>query len=147
MELSPQSKALLDSALRESFSQLKKKGPSQVSDIHLMPRQVSGKLVVFDDDDDELAVAAISEWPEDDSVDFYGEAGRLLRSALSALQKEGALDGLPLLKPYSFVLVDEDRETVAELLLVDDDTLLLDDELLKGLDNELDDFLKKLLEE
>ena len=44
-------------------------------------------------------------------------------------------------------MVDEDRETVAELLLVDnEDTLLLNDELLKGLDEELDAFLKDLLE-
>ena len=49
---------------------------------------------------------------------------------------------------FSFVLVDDEKETVAELLLIDDeDTLLLSDELLKGLDEELDDFLKKLLEE
>ena len=33
-----------------------------------------------------------------------------------------------------------------ELLLVDDDTMLVNDELLKGLDKELDDFLKELLE-
>ena len=47
----------------------------------------------------------------------------------------------------NFVLVDEDRETVTELLLIDDeDTLLLNDELLKGLDEELDAFLKDLLE-
>ena len=44
------------------------------------------------------------------------------------------------------VLVDEDKETVTELLLVDDDTMLVNDELLKGLDKELDDFLKELLE-
>ena len=51
------------------------------------------------------------------------------------------------MKPYSFVLVDDDKETVSELLLVDDeDTMLLDDELLKGLDEELDAFLKDLLE-
>lgn len=48
-----------------------------------------------------------------------------------------------ILKP---VLVDEDKETVTELLLVDDDTMLVNDELLKGLDKELDDFLKELLE-
>jgi hypothetical protein len=53
---------------------------------------------------------------------------------------------LTILKPYSFVLVDEERETIAELLLVDDDTLLVNDELLKGLDQELDAFLKELLE-
>jgi hypothetical protein len=62
------------------------------------------------------------------------------------MQSEGRLEGLSLLKPYSFVLVDDEKETVAELLLVDDDTLMLSSELLEGLDEELDDFLKKLLE-
>ena len=51
-----------------------------------------------------------------------------------------------ILKPFSFVLVDDDRETIAELLLMDDDTLLVNEELLKGLDEELDSFLKELLE-
>ena len=60
--------------------------------------------------------------------------------------KNGSFDKLTILKPYSFVLVDEDKETISELLLVDDDTLLVNDELLKGLDKELDDFLKDLLE-
>ena len=40
-----------------------------------------------------------------------------------------------------------EKETVAELLLVDDDTMMLSEELLKGLDEELDDFLEKLLKE
>ena len=50
------------------------------------------------------------------------------------------------MKPFSFVLVDDDKETIAELLLLDDDTLLINEELLKGLDEELDAFLKDLLE-
>ena len=63
------------------------------------------------------------------------------------LKDEGALDKLCLLKPYSFVLVDDEKETVAELLLMDEEeTMLLSDELLKGLDEELDTFLKELLE-
>ena len=52
-----------------------------------------------------------------------------------------------ILRPYSFVLVDEDKETVNDLYLVDDDTMIVDGELLKGLDEDLDDFLKKLLAE
>ena len=44
------------------------------------------------------------------------------------------------------VLVDEDKETVTELLLVEEETVLVNDELLNGLDKELDDFLKELLE-
>ena len=67
--------------------------------------------------------------------------------AVMTLKDEGALDKLCLLKPYSFVLVDDEKETVAELLLMDEEeTMLLSDELLKGLDEELDTFLKELLE-
>lgn len=85
---------------------------------------------------------------EYDSDDFYKEVEPVLRSILAGLKDAGMLDKLSLMKPFSFVLVDDEKETVAELLLIDDeDTLLLSDELLKGLDEELDDFLKKLLEE
>ena len=62
------------------------------------------------------------------------------------MKNEGKFDKLTILKPVSFVLVDDDRETMAELLLMDDDTLLVNEELLKGLDEELDSFLKELLE-
>ena len=79
--------------------------------------------------------------------DFYTIVERILRGEINALKDTGVLDKLAIMKPYSFVLVDEDRETVTELLLIDDeDTLLLNDELLKGLDEELDAFLKDLLE-
>lgn len=59
----------------------------------------------------------------------------------------GVLDKLVIMKFYFFVLVDEDREIVIEFLLIDDeDILLLNDEFLKGLDEELDVFLKDLFE-
>ena len=56
------------------------------------------------------------------------------------------LDNLPVLKPYSFVLIDEDRETVAELHLVDDDLLLLDGNLMEGLNEDLESFLDNLMQ-
>ena len=84
---------------------------------------------------------------ECDSENFIAEVEPLLRSEIVALSDQGYFEKLSLMKPYSFVLVDDDKETVAELMLVDDeDTLLLNDELLKGLDEELDAFLKELLE-
>ena len=52
---------------------------------------------------------------------------------------------LQIIQPYSFVYVDEDKETIAELLLMDDDTLIVTDGLLQGLDEELNEFLKDLL--
>ena len=45
-----------------------------------------------------------------------------------------------------FILVDEEKETIADLLLMDDDTMIISEGLLQGLDEELDAFLKDLLE-
>ena len=70
----------------------------------------------------------------------------ILSNLLCNLKNRGAFDKLTIMKPFSFVLVDDDKETIAELLLLDDDTLLVNEELLKGLDEELDAFLKDLLE-
>lgn len=78
--------------------------------------------------------------------DFYESLERALSNLLCNLKNNGLFDKLTIMKPFSFVLVDEDKETITELLLMDDDTLLVNEELLKGLDEELDTFLKELLE-
>ena len=118
-----------------------------MTDIHLQPNQDSGEFVVFNDDDEELSHAIVNEWIEYGGDDFYKEVQPALSVVLNELKEEGTFDQLGLVKPYSFVLVDDEKETIADLLLMDDDeTLLLDDELLKGLDEELDAFLKDLLE-
>ena len=88
----------------------------------------------------------IEEWMTYEGDDFYENVERILSSLLCNMKNEGKFDKLTILKPFSFVLVDDDRETIAELLLMDDDTLLVNEELLKGLDEELDSFLKELLE-
>ena len=77
---------------------------------------------------------------------LIGGSADLAPSNKTNMKDAGDFDKVTILKPYSFVLVDEEKETVAELLLIDDDTILVNDELLKGLDKELDDFLKDLLE-
>lgn len=147
MEMSEQSRALILSTLKTALRRYVSEGDEMVvTDIHLQPNSESGELVVFDDDDQELSRTIIDEWVEYESDDFYTVVEPVLRSEIESLKECGKLEKLCLMKPYSFVLVDEDKETVTELLLVDEDeTLLLNDELLKGLDEELDTFLKDLL--
>ncbi|WP_178288003.1 hypothetical protein [Phocaeicola plebeius] len=148
MKMSEQSRASIVSALKTALCRYASEGDETVvTDIHLQPNSESGELIIFDDDDQELSRTIINEWVEYESDDFYTVVEPILRAEVEALKESGKLEKLCLMKPYSFVLVDEDKETVAELLLVDeDDTLLLNDELLKGLDEELDAFLKDLLE-
>jgi len=149
MNLGKQSQTAVLDALKAALGKLPlENGQSTiVSDIHLQPHLTSGELMIFDDDDHELSRAVVGEWTDCIPEEFYVQAEQQLRTLLQRLEKEGALKGLPLLKPYSFVLVDDERETVSELLLVDDDTMMLSDGLLQGLDEELDAFLKQLLEE
>ena len=148
MKMSEQSRASIVSALKTALCRYTSEGDETVvTDIHLQPNSESGELIIFDDDDQELSRTIINEWVEYESDDFYTVVEPILPAEVEALKESGKLEKLCLMKPYSFVLVDEDKETVAELLLVDeDDTLLLNDELLKGLDEELDAFLKDLLE-
>ncbi|WP_333616086.1 hypothetical protein, partial [Bacteroides pyogenes] len=117
-----------------------------VTDIHMQPDQISGLLVIYNDDDEELGSVMVKEWAIYEGDDFMEKAESALRNILDKMKDGGDFEKVMILKPYSFVLVDEEKETVAELLLIDDDTLLLNDELLKGLDKELDNFLKELLE-
>lgn len=147
MKLSQQSLSIIESAIRKAVGKYVC-GCEQtaVTDIHLQPDPTSGQLNIFNDDDEELANVMVEEWASYDSDDFLENVQPSLRNVLSKMKDAGDFDKLTILKPYSFVLVDEDKETVSELLLVDDDTMLVDDELLKGLDKELDDFLKDLLE-
>lgn len=49
------------------------------------------------------------------------------------------------MKPYSFVLENDDKEALTELFLVDDDTVILGGDLMEGLDDDLNKFLDKLL--
>lgn len=148
MKMSEQSRASIVSALKTALCRYASEGDETVvTDIHLQPNSESGELIIFDDDDQELSRTIINEWVEYESDDFYTVVEPILRAEVEAMKESGKLEKLCLMKPYSFVLVDEDKETVAELLLVDEDeTLLLNDELLKGLDEELDAFLKDLLE-
>lgn len=147
MKLSQSSVTLLEDTIKKAVSKYTT-GEEQtyVTDIHLQPDQNSGELSIFDDDDQELACSTIEEWTAYEGDDFYKNTESLLSSLLNQMNNEGCFDKLNILRPYSFVLVDEDKETIAELLLMDDDTLLVNDELLKGLDEELDTFLKDLLE-
>lgn len=147
MKLSQSALSLLQDTIKQAIGKYSC-GCEQtvVTDIHLQASQSSGELSIFDDDDDELANTTIEEWMTYDGDDFYENVERTLSTLLCNMKNEGAFDKLTIMKPFSFVLVDEDKETVNELLLMDDDTLLVNEELLKGLDEELDTFLKNLLE-
>ena len=148
MTLSSNSATLLHDALCKIATLYAGEEDQLVStDFYFMPDSENGCLFITDDNDVEIALVEIPEWKECASESFYAEVESTLREAIKGANADGELERLAVWMPYSFVLVDENRESVCDLLLVDDDTLLVTDSLLEGLDKELNDFIAQLLEE
>ena len=112
---------------------------TMLTDIHLRVSQD------YDDDDNEINRCVVEQWIENKDDDFYQHVAATLRASL--LKQKEKIEQMSILKPYSFVLEDDDKETIEELYLVDDDTVILQEELMAGLNKDLDDFLDHLLKE
>lgn len=118
---------------------------SVLTDIHLRVSQDSGELLAFDDDDREITRCVVEQWIDSKDENFYEEVAKVLRESLR--KNSDIVDSLGILKPYSFVLEDDDKENLGELYLADDDTIIIGGDLMEGLDNDLDSFLDDLLKE
>lgn len=147
MEIKEQTISQIERALKKVANKLELNVTEQkpLTDILIQVKQESGELMVFNDDDEELTRCVIEEWIENKDEDFYLQIQRVLKQAITNLKEK--MENLPILKPYSFVLIGEDKETINDLYLVDDDTIMLDGDLLKGLDKDLDEFLNHLLKD
>jgi hypothetical protein len=103
----------------------------------------SGEMLAFDDDDNEVTRCVVEQWINNNDEDFYNGVEQTLISTFSALST--IADSLGILKPYSFVLENDDKDTIAELYIADDDTVIIGKDLMEGLDSDLNLFLEKLL--
>lgn len=118
---------------------------SLVTDIHVRVSQESGEMVAFDDDDKEITRCVVEQWIENNDEDFYESVHDILTTTFASISK--TLDNLGILKPYSFVLENDEKEGIAELYLADDDTIIIGKDLMEGLDTDLDSFFDSLMKE
>ena len=118
---------------------------SLLTDIYLLVSQESGELIAFDDNDQEITRCVVEQWIDNKDENFYEEVTALLRKELHRLHD--VVDNLGIMKPYSFVLENDDKETVAELYVADDDTIIIGGDLMEGLDKDLDSFFDSLMKE
>ena len=146
MKATDQTLQQLERALRkvtEKFPETEE--ASLLTDIHIRVTQDTGEVMVFDDDDQELTRCVVEQWIDNKDDDFYDAATSAFRTVIN--KHKNSIDKMSILKPVSLVLEDDDKETVAELYVADDDTVIIDEELMAGLDKDLDDFFAKLISE
>ena len=118
---------------------------SVMTDIHLRVTQESGELMAFNDNDEELTRCIVEEWIDNKDDNFYEEIVPVFRKCLEKMKN--TIENISILKPFSFVLEDDDKESLAELYIVDDETVIIDPDLMEGLDDDLNNFLNTLLKD
>jgi hypothetical protein len=144
MSLSRETQNNLQKAIEKMAKEFITAEETRVTDFHVKVNGENGDLTIGDDENNILARVHIIEWEGvHDEVVFEKE----LRSVLAKMQDEGRFDNLNIAKPYSFVLTDDEDLDIVDLLIVDDDTLILSEDLLQGFDEEMNEFLKHLLED
>lgn len=116
-----------------------------LTDIHLEVKPGSGELLAYDDEDRELTRCVVEEWIGVESESFYADITPVLNGCIESLRTE--IDQMSILHPFSFVLVDEEHETLSDIYLVDDDQQILAGSLLEGFESELDQFFADLMKD
>ena len=119
--------------------------PTLLTDIHLRVSQESGEMLAFDDNDNEITRCVVEEWIDNKDDNFYENVTSVLRQVLKRQSK--SIDSLGLLKPFSIVLEDDEKESIAELYIADGDTIIINNELMEGLDKDLDNFFENLMKD
>ena len=119
--------------------------PTILTDIHLRANQETGELVAFDDDDKEITRCVVEQWIGNTDEKFYENITSVIRKCIE--HKRNIVEEMSIIKPFSFVLEDDEKSDVAELFVVDGDTVIFDPELMADLDQDLNDFLDKLLKD
>ena len=144
MKTTEQTIQQIDRALRKTAEKFPpSEEASMMTDIHVRVTQESGELMTFDDDDNELTRCVVEQWIDNKDDDFYESVAAEVTTCIQ--KQKDLLESLSILKPYSFVLEDDDKETMQELYVVDDDIAIIDPLSMDSLNGDLDEFLDKLL--
>jgi hypothetical protein len=146
MNISEQTFQQIDRAIRKIVD----KYPTTVeatlmTDIHIRVTQETGEMVAYNDDDAEINRCVIEQWINNSDDNFYDQIASVIRKCLN--KQKDMIEQMSILKPFSFVLENDDKECVEELYLVDDETVIIDPDLMEGLSDDLDTFLEKLLKD
>lgn len=121
----------------------KNEDTSLLTDIHIRVSQDSGEMISFDDDDNEITRCVVEQWINNTDENFYQDVTSTLQSTLHKFRD--VIDDMGIMKPYSFVLENEEKENISELYVSDDDTVIIGGDLMANLNDDLNSFLTELL--
>ncbi len=130
-------------ALRKVAQKFPPGETAAMTDIHMQVKPESGELITYNDDDDELNRCVIEQWIGCND-ELYDDAAEQIRQCIEQIRHE-VVDRMSLSRPFSYVLLNDEHETLGDIYLVDEDEVIVPTRLLEGLDEDLNAFLEKLM--
>ena len=120
----------------------------EITDFYIHVDPGSGEMRIVDDNDTLLSREAIpSDLQSDEENDapegLLADFRQSLKEELQRLNTAKAFDDVNVFHPFSFLL--ETADDIEDLMIVDDANYIIGDELLKGLDDDLDSFIDNLM--
>jgi len=116
-------------------------GTEATTDIYIRIENEDENQLTFLDDDSNVLARCPTPTSEFDELSQLIEP---LSKIIGQLDQEGAFKDVRILTPFSFLLDDE--KDIYDIYVVDEDTLVVNETLLEGLEDDLNDFLKDLLD-
>ena len=146
-ELTNNSENCIKEIIFSAIDEIKSSEIITLSDLYIDLNLDDLTLSVYDDEDNMLAQGVVDflNSLKDDPDTFEKNVIAELKASLQQNDIKSAIEELDVIKPFSIMLTGEDFDQNTELLRIDDDIIVLEDDYLKNLDKELDDFLKNLL--
>lgn len=138
----------LETLIRESLNLLQTQFASEMlTDLYWQVNLSSGEFVVLNDNQQVLVRASVKEWVSDDVEKSLSikEIEQILRDIVQKLESENFLENINVQMPFSILMVDEDMENLCELFFVDEESVPLDNNIIRHIDEELDAFFKELM--
>ncbi|MCI7779595.1 MAG: hypothetical protein MR517_00755 [Bacteroidales bacterium] len=147
MKLSLNSVKAIEGAIRQTAEKLSQHtSEALLTDLYVRVNTEDGKVEIRDDDGNDMASCQVKEWRGPEAWEkFQDSIVGTLRHIIG--ENRQCIDAMNVLRPFSFVLADTDGEVVDDIYLVDDENIMISGELMAGLDEELAEFLKKLMDE
>lgn len=118
---------------------------SRVHDLFVRIDLERGEVTLLGEDEEVLASCVIFSWVNQEQETPTEEMVATLREAVARLEREGFWTRPIFEQPFEVVLVDKMFTPIENLLYLDDDIVQVTPPLLEGLNEELDDFIRKLL--
>lgn len=137
--------SLLRNLFMEIVNPKNDREPVPVHDIFVQVDPERGDVTLFNEDDVQLATCTIFSWAENPATELTPDMLKTLRETVSVLEQRGFWDNPLFVQPLAVELVDEEMQCIERLLYLDDEVILLNEPLLKDLNQDLNKFLDEIL--